>query len=170
MADSRSDRRNRETLTGEHALTDVGQLVLAVLFLGLWIADSFFLKLTVFPNAYVPLAVRIAVGLALVGLSWYLARASHRMVFGEKQADPHVIRDGVFAIVRHPMYLSEILLYLGLLLISVSLMAGAVWLATIGFLHFIAHQEEKLLLARFGDEYTSYVRDVPMWVPRIRRN
>ncbi len=172
MPNSHRDRgrhEDRDDLTGEHALTDVGQLILAVLFAGVWIADSFFFKATIFLNAYVPLAIRVPVGAILLVLSAFLARASLGIIFGETRPEPHVVRKGVFAVVRHPMYLSEILLYLGLFLISLSLMAGAVWLAAVGFLHYIARTEEKLLLARFEDEYAAYMREVPMWVPRLRR-
>ncbi len=172
MSDSRqerSHRKGRHHLTGEHVITDIGQLILAVLFAGAWIADSFFLVLSISLNAYVPLAVRIPVGAVLLVLAAFMAQASHRAIFGETHKEPHVVRNGVFAVVRHPMYLSEILLYLGLLLMSLSLIAGAMWLATIGFLHYIARTEEKLLLARFGDEYRGYMREVPMWLPRPRR-
>ena len=169
MPDSHRNKgrhEDRDDLTGEHALTDIGQLVLAVLFAGVWIADSFFLKATIFLNAYVPLTIRIPVGAILLVVSAFLARGSLGIIFGETRPEPHVVRRGVFAVVRHPMYMSEILLYLGLLLFSLSLATGVVWLSAIGFLHYVSRTEEKLLLARFGDEYATYMREVPMWVPR----
>jgi len=171
MSDSHGEKQRREDrddLAGEHALTDIGQLILAVLFAGVWIADSFFLRVTIFLNAYLALAIRIPVGAILLALSAFLARASLGIIFGQTRPEPHVVRKGGFAVVRHPMYLSEILLYLGLLLISLSLAAGVVWLAAIGFLHYVSRTEEKLLHARFGDEYAAYTREVPMWVPGLR--
>jgi protein-S-isoprenylcysteine O-methyltransferase Ste14 len=36
-------------------------------------------------------------------------------------------------------------------------------------LHYIAKFEEKLLLARFGDDYEKYLREVPMWLPRLQK-
>ena len=163
-------RGSRDDLAGEHALTDIGQLVLAVFFFAAWIIDSAFFEWTTFLNPHVPTVVRVPVAGILLALSAYMAWASHRTIFGEKREEPHVVRRGVFAVVRHPMYLSEILLYLGLLLLSISLMAAGVWLLTIAFLHFIARKEERLLLARFGDEYASYMRKVPMWFPwRLKR-
>jgi protein-S-isoprenylcysteine O-methyltransferase Ste14 len=102
-------------------------------------------------------------------LAGYLARTGLSIVFGERRDEPGVINRGVFSVVRHPVYLSEILLYLGLLMLSVSLAAAAVWVVAIGFLHYISRYEEKLLRARFGDEYAQYMRDVPMWIPRLRR-
>ena len=172
MSDSRANKRRPEGQdhrAGEHAITDVGQLILAVLFAGAWIADLFFLRWTTFFNAHVPLAIRIPVGAVLLVVATFLAQASHRAIFGKACKQPHVVRTGVFAFVRHPMYLSEILLYLGLLVMGISLIAGGVWLATIGFLHYISRTEERLLVARFGDEYAAYMRNVPMWIPRLQR-
>ncbi len=172
MPDSQGSRRRwegREDLTREHAFTDIGQLVLALLFAGTWIADSFFLHITTFLNGTIHPAIRFPIAAVLLGVSGYLAWSSHRIIFGETRREPHVVRNGVFSVVRHPMYLSEILLYPGLLLLSVSLMAAGVWLAAIGFLHTIARTEERLLTARFGAEYSAYVRDVGMWIPRLRR-
>ena len=102
-------------------------------------------------------------------LSAYLAWAGLTIVFGEIRKEPHVIRKSVFGIVRHPIYISEILLYLGLLLLNTSLAGLAIWIIVIAFLHYISRYEEKLLLARFGNEYQQYTRDVPMYFPRLRR-
>ena len=67
----------------------------------------------------------------------------------------------------HPVYLSEILLYLGLLMLSISLTAAVVWIIAIGFLHYVSRYEEKLPLERFGQEYEEYMREVPRWIPRF---
>ena len=66
------------------------------------------------------------------------------------------------------MYLSEILLSLGVLLFSLSLAAAGVWILMIAFLHVIARYEERQLLAHFGEEYRDYMSDVSMWLPSIR--
>jgi protein-S-isoprenylcysteine O-methyltransferase Ste14 len=155
-------------LTGEHRLGDLGQIVLACAFLGVWIADTFFFKYTTVLNQYLPLPPRVAVAATIFAISWYLARKGLRIVFGEARDTPGVIRESVFGVVRHPIYLSEILLYLGFLVLSISLAAAVVWLAAIGFLHYISIHEERLLLARFGKEYEDYTREVPMWLPLPR--
>jgi protein-S-isoprenylcysteine O-methyltransferase Ste14 len=89
-------------------------------------------------------------------------------VFGEERKTPGVIRKGMFGRVRHPIYLGAILLYLGLLILRFSLAATLIWVVIIAFYHFIARHEEKLLLKKFGQEYANYMREVPMWIPRIR--
>jgi len=162
-------RRHREDLTGEHVAGDAGQLVLACLFAAVWIADTSFFEYTTVLNRVVPFSVRIPVAVVLLVLSGYLAVTGLTIVFGGKRETPGVIREGVFSVVRHPIYLSEILLYLGFLTLDISLAAAVVWLVAIGFLHSISRFEERLLLARFGEEYEKYMRDVPMWIPRLRK-
>lgn len=166
---NREEQKQRDDLTGEHTVGDAGQIILACLFAATWILDTFFLKYTTFLNHYVPQGVRIPFGVVLLVLSGILARKGLSIVFGEKRETPGVIRKSVFGVVRHPVYLSEILLYLGLLLLSISLAAAAVWIIAIGFLHYISCYEERLLLARFGKEYEQYMKEVPMWIPRLRK-
>jgi len=161
--------QHRGSLTGEHPWGDAGQIVLAMLFLSVWFLDSFAFRITTFLNSIVPLYVRIPFGVVNILAAAYLAKRSQQIIFGEDQDKPRVIRNGVFGIVRHPVYLSEILLYLGLILSSLSLGSVVIWILGIGFLHAIARYEERLLLARFGDDYRDYMREVPMWGPWIWR-
>jgi protein-S-isoprenylcysteine O-methyltransferase Ste14 len=159
--------KHREDLTGEHPLGDVGQLLLACLFLATWIADTFFFKYTTLLNGYVPFIVRLPLAALLLVVSGYLAKKGLAIVFGEKVEKPAVIRKSVFGVIRHPIYLGEILFFLGFLILSLSLAAMAVWVVAVAFLHFIAKYEEKLLLARFGADYEKYLREVPRWLPRF---
>jgi len=160
--------RHSENLAGEHATSDIGQLVLFCLFMALWISDMF-LKYSSFYNEYVSLGVRVPIGILLLILAGYLVVKAHSIVFGKQSQSQGVIREGVFRFVRHPMYLSEIILYLGLLMLNISLAAACIWIIAIFFLHYISRYEEKLLLAKFGNEYQQYMKEVPMWFPRFYR-
>ena len=62
---NREALRNRDDLIGEHKVGDAGQLILACLFLAVWIADSFFFKYTTFLNQYIPPSVKIPLGIVL---------------------------------------------------------------------------------------------------------
>ena len=159
---------HRDDLAGEHPFGDAGQLIIAIIFLVVWITDSFFFRYSTFLNKYIPLAVQITVGLILLLVSLIMARSGMKIVFGEFREKPEVIRNGIFGIVRHPVYLSEILLYLSLLIFRTSLAALAIWIIAIGFFHYISRYEEKLLLQRFGDEYRKYMKEVPMFLPKIK--
>jgi protein-S-isoprenylcysteine O-methyltransferase Ste14 len=160
--------QHRDDLTGEHASGDAGQLIIFLLFLAVWITDSFFFNYSTFLNNYMPGVVQLIIGVIVLLLAGYLAWAGLRIVFGEVREEPGVIRKGVFNVIRHPIYLAEILLYFGLLILSTSLAAVVVWIIAIVFLHYISRYEEKVLVERFGDEYRQYMEDVPMYIPRIK--
>jgi protein-S-isoprenylcysteine O-methyltransferase Ste14 len=162
-------RGDRKDLCGEHAAGDAGQIILAIAFAIVWILDTFLLNYTTFLNDHVPNVARVPPALLILFLAGYLSKKGLSIVFDEEREEPCVIRKGVFGIVRHPVYLGEILLYLGLLLLSISLAAAVVWVIGVGFLHYISRYEEKLLLDRFGAEYEQYMREVPMWIPRLGR-
>ena len=174
QVDKRPKHHEREDLTGEHKLGDAGQAILAILFGAVWLADTFWFKYTTFLNDAVPNSIRAPIGIALLVISGYLAMSTLKIVFGEVRETPAVIREGAYKYSRHPMYFSELLLYLGLLSISISLAAALVWIVAIVFLYKICRYEERLLLARFGDEYRKYMREVPLWIPCLykvhRRN
>lgn len=160
-------QERRDDLTGEHRASDAGQVALACLFGAIWIADAFFFRYTTFLNEYVPAGARIPFGIVLLAVSGYLARTGLSIVFRDEREKPGVIRRSVFGVARHPVYLSEILAYLGCLMLSISLAAAVLWVVAIGFLHYISRYEERLLLARFGKDYERYMQEVPMWFPRF---
>ena len=166
----RKGRRHWDELTGEHGLGDAGQAFFACLFGVVWVADTYFLRYTTFLNEYIPFIIRVVLGVVFLMLSAYLAGTGLVIVFGAGRRNTGVIREGVFNYVRHPIYLSEILLYLGLLILSMSLAAAIVWFMAVGFLHYISRHEEKLLLARFGTDYEEYMQALPMWIPRLKKN
>lgn len=159
--------KDREDLAGEHPFGDAGQLLLLVVFLIVWIVDSFVLHAGVFAAQFVPLLVRIVLGGCIIGMAWYFASKGMRVVFGEKRDVPAVIEGGVFSRVRHPVYLGCILFYVGLVIFTLSMFSLLVLVAIVVFYHYIARHEERLLLAKFGTAYEQYTQVVPMWIPRI---
>lgn len=163
-----SSRGERRDLTGEHSIGDLGQVLLLILFLAVWIVDSFVLGYTDFLGGLVPLALRIVLAILILAAGVYFAWAGHRVIFDEVRETPEVVRKGVYGRVRHPLYLGAILFYLGLLVLTLSLAAAALWLVIVGFYHFISRYEELLLRGRFGEKYVRYMNDVPMWIPRLR--
>jgi protein-S-isoprenylcysteine O-methyltransferase Ste14 len=165
----RHGNHQREDLTGEHTAGDRGQIIFTCIFAAVWASDAFFLHYSTFPTRYMITAVKLPISIFLLVMAAYLAIRGLAIVFGEKRDPPAVIEKSVFGVVRHPVYLAEILLYLGLLIGNMSLAALGVWIGAIIFLHRIARYEENLLLARFGEEYRQYMARVPMWLPRISR-
>jgi protein-S-isoprenylcysteine O-methyltransferase Ste14 len=72
-----------------------------------------------------------------------------------------VVADGVFGIVRHPLYLGWSLMYLVPALFNPRWELAALALAGIVAVQVFTWQEEKGLLDRFGDAYRTYSAAVP---------
>jgi protein-S-isoprenylcysteine O-methyltransferase Ste14 len=160
----------REDLTGEHRMGDTIQLILLIIFLAVWILDSFVLGFSTFLVESIPGYVRLLVGIPVFIFAAYLARSGIKAVFGKPQETPQVITKGIFSIVRHPIYLGAILFYLGMVCLTLSLASAALLLIIIGFYRFISRYEERLLTERFGNEYREYIKKVPMFFPlKLRR-
>jgi protein-S-isoprenylcysteine O-methyltransferase Ste14 len=152
---------------GEHPFGDAGQLILFVIFIAVWVADSFFLRRSTFLAKYAPLPVRVALlALALFG-AVSLVRSAGEVVHHGQRPD-HVLSGGAFRYVRHPLYLGVLLFYVGLVLVTASLYSLAVFAAIFIFYNYISGYEEKLLEARYGEAYKDYKARTGKWVPRIR--
>lgn len=161
----RKSHQHRGDLTGEHAFSDRGQLILLIIFLIIWITDSFVFKYSTFLTQYVSNYIRVPIALIILVISGLLAWAGLKIVFGETREEPQIITTGVFSIVRHPIYLGSILLYIGLILLTLSLLSVLVWILIIVFYYMISRYEEKLLTQRFGSVYGEYKKKVPMLFP-----
>ena len=78
--------------------------------------------------------------------------------------------DGVYSVVRHPLYLGNFFIYLGL-----SLFPGNWWFAIIFCLLFwiyyerIMFAEEDFLERKFGEAYRTWAAQTPAFFPRLRR-
>jgi protein-S-isoprenylcysteine O-methyltransferase Ste14 len=143
----------------------MGQLILLVVFLVVWIADSFVFKYFTFLTQYISNYIRVPIALIVLVISGLLAWAGLKIVFGETREEPQVITTGVFSIVHHPIYFGSILLYLGFILLSLSLLSVLIWFIIIVFYYMISRHEEKLLTQRFGSAYEEYKKKVPMLFP-----
>jgi protein-S-isoprenylcysteine O-methyltransferase Ste14 len=159
----------RDDLAGEHRWGDLGQLILLFIFLGVWVLDSFIFNVSTFLDDYIPWFIQVPLAVFVLFWSGYLAQKGMKIIFGEKRKTPIVVVTDVFGIVRHPIYLASILFYLGMILFTFSLFSVGVWIIIIIFYHLISKYEERLLLKKFGKEYSDYMQRVPMWIPRLVR-
>ena len=160
---------NRNNLAGEHVLGDLGQIIFFVIFLLVWITDSFFVKYSTQFFEYALLYIRIPLAIVILIIAGYLAKEGLTTVFSEVREEPIVIRKGVFSVVRHPIYLGAILFYLSLLAVFFSTVAVFIWGVIILFYIYLCKHEEKLLIEKFGSDYEQYKLETPMLLPRLIR-
>ncbi|HMN28587.1 MAG TPA: isoprenylcysteine carboxylmethyltransferase family protein [Caldilineaceae bacterium] len=78
-----------------------------------------------------------------------------------------VIKTGVFAISRNPLYLGSVLLLLGVgLAFNLLWTVGMLLLSMILCQYILIMPEERYLAAKFGDEYRTYMASVRRWLGR----
>lgn len=119
--------------------------------------------------AFVPIYIRLIIAVLLIILAFYLGITSHHLVFKEVRESHAVINKRVFNRVRHPMYLSEMLIYLGLFITTFSLSVLIILILIFLFFNHFASYEEKKLEQNFGKDYIMCKKKVPKWIPFLSR-
>jgi protein-S-isoprenylcysteine O-methyltransferase Ste14 len=86
-----------------------------------------------------------------------------------KQVAEVINKTGLYSIVRHPLYLGNFLIILGIAMVSCIW-----WFVLISVLIFwlyyerIAFAEEEFLRQKFGDEYLEWANRTPAFIPRFK--
>ncbi|MFQ5832267.1 MAG: methyltransferase family protein [Candidatus Thorarchaeota archaeon] len=155
--------RNHEHFTGEMPGNHTYQMILIVVFLTVWIVDSFVLRFTTVLWDLIPIWIPILTAIAIFAAAAYFINASQKTLFESHETG--VSTGGVYSRVRHPMYLGMVLVYLALATVTLSLAALAVWLFIFVAYDVMASYEERLLKERFGGEYIEYQKEVRKWLP-----
>ncbi|HEX8938739.1 MAG TPA: isoprenylcysteine carboxylmethyltransferase family protein [Candidatus Limnocylindrales bacterium] len=89
----------------------------------------------------------------------------HLSARAQLRSDTVLVTGGPFGMVRHPLYLSILLLWAGAALALLSwLMAGGLFLAIPAFVA-RARLEDTLLRRRFGRDWEAYAERVPLLLP-----
>lgn len=128
-----------------------------------------------FPYAVLFYAVMLSgIGIALAaGLQLEpLSHVGIAQLFGAKkevgkEEKKALITGGAYGISRHPMYLGGMLLLWG----NPNMYRADIVLNLLFTAYFAvgALLEEKKLVAEFGEEYENYKKEVPMFVPKLKR-
>lgn len=80
-----------------------------------------------------------------------------------------LIQHGIYGVVRHPIYASDIVLAWGMFLFwpRLGVLVSAAWLTLVMF--YWMRLEERVLTDKFGGDYKEYKKKVPMFLPKIFR-
>ena len=158
---------NREDLGVEFPHGDLLQVVLPIPFLVVWGLDSFVYHISTFLASFIPTEVHLVLAGFSISLGFLLMGLSHQLLFGEIRDPPTILDIGVFAKVRHPMYLGILLIYVGFTLATFSIISLGLWVGIFFLYDKMATYEEEDLIRMFGDVYLNYQNYVPKWLPRI---
>jgi protein-S-isoprenylcysteine O-methyltransferase Ste14 len=109
-------------------------------------------------------ALLMAAGLAL-GLVGAMTIKRHRTTIRPFEVSSALVRGGVFAFSRNPIYLGMIVLVVGLALLLGSLSPFVVCIVFALLLHYrFVLMEERMLAERFGGEWLEYSTRVRRWI------
>lgn len=143
--------------------------ILGFVAVGLGTAIGMFGTLPPLP-APVDVVLRIA-GIVLLGLAGALAAWGLRSIGrqmssqAEVRPDTALVTSGAFRVVRHPLYLSILLLWTGATLALASWLMAACTAVLVPLFVARSRLEERLLVRHFGEAYVAYARRVPMLLP-----
>jgi protein-S-isoprenylcysteine O-methyltransferase Ste14 len=152
----------------EHPLCDRMQLIMLIVFFGVWGGDLVSFYLLGYSTVVISLFSQLALvfpAILFLGISVYLVTQSHNAVFRDTSDQSQLLDSGVYSRVRHPMYLGILLFCLGFIFVSLSILSLGVW-----FVFFILYDkmtsfEEEDLIRIFGEEYVAYQQRVGKWIP-----
>ncbi len=110
----------------------------------------------------IPLIIMLILNIVFAGKN--LCPAQSGIIEGNK-----LIQNGPFGIIRHPLYVSYILILSGLSLIPLIYWLLIPTLLIIIGIYPIVKSEEKNLTKQFGEEYIEYKRKAGMLFPKLKR-
>lgn len=114
---------------------------------------------------FVPGAVLLGVG-AIVGLLGAIGLGRGLTPFPKPAPDMRLVQNGIYAIIRHPLYTSVMAAALGWALVWQSWPALLVGLALIPLLDLKSRREERWLREQFP-EYSEYAKRVHRFIPWV---
>jgi protein-S-isoprenylcysteine O-methyltransferase Ste14 len=101
-----------------------------------------------------------------IGLRYVIRGGRGRRVYAED-----LVTEGVYAHVRNPMYVGNLLIVAGVAIAANSWPTILLGIPLALFMYVcIVAAEEQYLLGRFGEAFKAYCRDVPRWLPRMNTN
>lgn len=117
-----------------------------------------------------PLILGFAIGLlgqglrmATIGLVYIIRGGKNRQIYAEG-----LVTEGLFSHCRNPLYAGNILMIIGLGIMSNSLFfIGLMIPLFLFFYQAIVLAEEQFLYGKFGDQYRQYMDRVNRWIPRL---
>lgn len=99
-----------------------------------------------------------------IGLEYIVRGGRDRQVYAQ-----HLVIDGIYHHCRNPMYVGNVLILVGVAIASNSwsCVLAAIPLFVFFYVAIVA-AEERYLLRKFGEQFETYARATPRWVPKLR--
>ena len=149
---------------------EIAEVVFGIPFL-ISIAINFVVPFSVPQGIFRQILIPVGIVLIIIGID-LVVLARREFAYFSQPTDPghptsKVVKTGVFAISRNPLYLASVLVFLGLALALNILWAVVMLLLSIIIcLYVLIIPEEQYLAEKFGEEYKEYTASVHRWLGR----
>ena len=121
---------------------------------------------------YSPRWWAVALGAIIFASALWIFRISHKAlgrnwsISLEIREQHRLVSSGPYALIRHPMYTSFLLMGIGQALLLSNWMVGLAGLAGFAILYFLrVDKEERMMLANFGQQYRAYMERTKRIIP-----
>ena len=141
--------------------------LLPIIFIVIWVLDSWILLISIWLNEFVPSILRLILFITVLGLALIIMFLSHKTLFDHDEPSDTLITSGILGRVRNPLYLSILLIYIAVLLLSISIISIVFFIIIFFVYNKMVNYEEKKLEKIFGNEYLEYKKKVPKWIPKL---
>lgn len=159
---------SRPDLAGEHPKGDFYQFIAMVVFLLSIAADYLWIRLGPQINEHVNFWVRFILGGTVSVYGGWLALNGIHLVFSEYTEAPRMITHHMYSRVRHPVYLGVMLIYVGILIFTLSPIGLLAFLGIFILYNWLAEDEEERMKNVFGINYQDYLDRIPRWFPKSK--
>jgi len=149
---------------------EIAEVVFGVPFL-MSIAIHFVVPFSLPQGIFRQVLIPVGIVLIIIGIGFVIL-ARREFAYFSQPTDPghstsKVVKTGVFAISRNPLYLGSVIVFLGIALTLNMLWALVTLLLSIIIcLYVLIIPEEQYLAAKFGEEYREYTASVHRWLGR----
>ncbi len=129
-----------------------------------WLS-AFFLPHMVMPPDTFLMALRVAGSVLFVGGTLVFLVCAGQVYFN-KLAGRGPALGGLYRWIRHPQYLALAMTGIGLTILWPRFLTAALWAVMVTLYTLLARDEERRMVARFGDQYRDYMETTGRFVPR----
>jgi len=139
---------HKRGVSKEHPKGHLIQLAVGFTFFLIWILDSFIFMFSTILANYISFFIRLILFLSFLIIGFFLVFRTGHLLFHKEDTSSKLIKTGIFAHTRHPLYLGVLIVYIGFILLTISMLSivGFIIAGIIVSIGFAAIKESSYML------------------------